>query len=89
MLLTFKNISLITEAEKDQALCENSPCIYGGKEQVDAEEHLLYFRCLWFRVETLGLLLLQEGDDLAHHGLLVSHENALSLMVCCLRMFLI
>lgn len=42
MLLTFKNISLITEAEKDQALCENSPCIYGGKEQVDAEEHLLY-----------------------------------------------
>lgn len=89
MLLTFKNISLITEAEKDQALCENSPCIYGGKEQVDAEEHLLYFRCLWFRVETLGLLLLQEGDDLAHHGLLVSQENVLSLMVCCLGMFLI
>ena len=89
MLLTFKNISLITEAEKDQALCENSPCIYGGKEQVDAEEHLLYFRCLWFRVETLGLLLLQEGDDLAHHGLLVSHENVLSLMVRCLGMFLI
>lgn len=56
---------------------------------MDAEEHMLYFLCLWFWAETLELLLLQEGDELAHHSFLVSHENMLSLMVCCLGMFLI
>lgn len=68
MLLTFKNISLITEAEKDWAYVKTL-CIRGGKEQVDPDKHLLYLCCLWFRAETLGLLILQEGDDLAHHGL--------------------